>query len=69
VKLQLQLGIEKVIWLGLGLIEDTDTDGHVDNIVEYVAPGVVLAQTVSDRRPEMYREIMTLDGTRTSAAV
>lgn len=42
------LGIEKVIWLGLGLIEDSETDGHVDNVVEFIAPGVVLAQTVSD---------------------
>ncbi|MCP4981200.1 MAG: agmatine deiminase family protein [Gammaproteobacteria bacterium] len=44
-----QLGIEKVIWLGLGLVEDTETDGHVDNVIEYVAPGVVLAQTVRDK--------------------
>lgn len=42
------LGIEKVIWLGLGLIEDSETDGHADNNVEYLAPGVVLAQMVSD---------------------
>ena len=42
------LGIEKVIWLGLGLAEDSETDGHADNNVEYLAPGVVLAQTVSD---------------------
>jgi agmatine deiminase len=42
------LGIEKVIWLGKGLVEDVGTDGHVDNIVEYLAPGVVLAQTVRD---------------------
>lgn len=48
------LGIEKVIWLGLGLVEDTETDGHVDNIVEYVAPGVVLAQTVRDRSNPNY---------------
>ncbi len=48
------LGIEKVIWLGLGLVEDTETDGHVDNIVEYVAPGVVLAQTVSDQNNPNY---------------
>ena len=43
------LGIEKVIWLGLGLVEDTETDGHVDNIVEFVGPGKVIAQVVSDR--------------------
>lgn len=48
------LGIAKVIWLGLGLVEDSETDGHVDNIVEYVAPGVVLAQTVSDRSNPNY---------------
>jgi agmatine deiminase len=48
------LGIEKVIWLGLGLVEDTETDGHVDNVVEYVSPGVVLAQTVSDRANPNY---------------
>lgn len=48
------LGIEKVIWLGLGLAEDTETDGHVDNVVEYVAPGVVLMQTVSDQTNPNY---------------
>ena len=44
-----QLGIETVIWLELGLVEDTETDGHVDNEVEFIVPGLVLAQTVSDR--------------------
>ncbi len=48
------LGIEKVIWLPVGLVEDTETDGHVDNVVEYVAPGVVLAQTVKDRTNPNY---------------
>ena len=43
------LGIEQVIWLELGLVEDTETDGHIDNVVEYVASGVVLAQTVTDK--------------------
>jgi agmatine deiminase len=42
------LGVEKVIWLKDGLVEDLATDGHVDNVVEYIAPGVVLAQTASD---------------------
>jgi agmatine deiminase len=47
-QLQDYLGIERVIWLELGLVEDTETDGHVDNVVEFVAPGTVLVQTVDD---------------------
>ncbi len=44
------LGIEKVVWIRSGLVEDYDTDGHVDNVVVFVRPGVVLAQTVDDAR-------------------
>ena len=42
------LGIRKVIWIRHGLLEDHDTDGHIDNVAQFVAPGVVLAQTVDD---------------------
>jgi agmatine deiminase len=47
-RLRERLGVERIVWLGLGLVEDDDTDGHVDNICAFVEPGRVLLQTVAD---------------------
>jgi agmatine deiminase len=35
------LGVETIVWLGLGHSSDRDTDGHIDGIVIYVAPATV----------------------------
>ena len=48
------LGTEKVIWLGKGLEPDTVTDGHIDGIAAFAAPGVVLLHTTDDRSDRNY---------------
>ncbi|CUI01701.1 agmatine deiminase family protein [Leisingera aquaemixtae] len=42
-ELKAMLGGDKVIWLP-GNAEETETDGHVDGIATFVAPGVVLIE-------------------------
>jgi agmatine deiminase len=39
------LGVERIVWLGRGLIEDRDTDGHVDLIASFTGPRRALLQT------------------------
>jgi agmatine deiminase len=60
------LGIETVVWLGQGLAEDRDTDGHVDLIAAFTRPGEVLLQSVAPG--EASHERMADNRTRLQAA-
>ena len=47
------LGAEKVLWLSEGIVGD-DTDGHIDAIARFVAPGTVVAAVEEDPQDENY---------------
>ncbi|GAA5020623.1 agmatine deiminase family protein [Kitasatospora paranensis] len=47
-ELKARLGVSKVIWLPYGGLLDTETDGHVDGVCAFVAPGKVVVQLPAD---------------------
>ncbi|MEU9253426.1 agmatine deiminase family protein [Streptomyces sp. NPDC048270] len=47
-ELKRRLGVEKVIWLPYGGLEDTETDGHVDGVAAFVGPAKVVVSLPED---------------------
>ncbi|MEU6234372.1 agmatine deiminase family protein [Kitasatospora sp. NPDC047058] len=47
-ELKARLGVTTVIWLPYGGLLDTETDGHVDGVCAFVAPGKVVVQLPDD---------------------
>jgi agmatine deiminase len=45
------LGAERIVWLGQGLVEDRDTDGHVDLVAAFTPDRRVLVQTAPPENP------------------
>lgn len=61
------LGVEVVIWLPHGLVQDSDTDGHIDTVAIFARPGAVVAQVSDDRSdPNHDRLRLNLDRLRAS---
>lgn len=57
-KLKEYLNVEKVLWVPRGVYMDEDTNGHIDNMVNYVKPGeVVLAWCDDENDPQYERSV------------
>ncbi len=54
--LEQYLGIKKTVWLGKGLVND-HTDGHIDEIARFVAPGKIVCAYEDDPEDENFRTL------------
>lgn len=64
-RLERELGATAVLWLPHGLALDDDTDGHVDNVAAFAAPGRLVVQGCDDRTEDDW---LRLDVNRRVAA-
>jgi agmatine deiminase len=56
------LGVERIVWLADAIAEDEGTDGHVDNVVAFVAPGTAVLQGCDD--PDNPNHAIAVDNRR-----
>eukprot|EP00274_Cyanoptyche_gloeocystis_P004990 CAMPEP_0196668080 /NCGR_PEP_ID=MMETSP1086-20130531/65432_1 /TAXON_ID=77921 /ORGANISM="Cyanoptyche gloeocystis , Strain SAG4.97" /LENGTH=139 /DNA_ID=CAMNT_0042005465 /DNA_START=56 /DNA_END=476 /DNA_ORIENTATION=- len=48
------LGVRKVVWLGGGVHNDIDTNGHVDNLCCFIRPAVIALTWTDDVNDPQY---------------
>lgn len=52
--LRQHLGVEKILWLGEGIVGD-DTDGHIDDIARFVSPRIIVCAEEEDPSDANYQ--------------
>ena len=57
-----RLGVDRIVWLADAIAEDDGTDGHVDNVVAFTAPGRALLQGCAD--PDNPNHAIAIDNRR-----
>ena len=57
VRLVEMLGVEKILWLGDGIVGD-DTDGHIDDITRFVGERVVVTAIEDDPADENHKPLL-----------
>jgi agmatine deiminase len=65
--LKASFGVERIVWLADAIAEDDGTDGHVDNVVAFTAPGRALVQACAD--PENPNDAIAIDNVQRLDAV
>ena len=50
------LGVRQILWLGDGIVGD-DTDGHIDDLTRFVAPGTVVTAVEADPTDANYEPL------------
>lgn len=55
-RLRSMFGVEKILWLGDGIVGD-DTDGHIDDLTRFVSVGTVVTAVEDDPNDENYEPL------------
>jgi agmatine deiminase len=65
-ELEGQLGVERVLWIDGGELEGDDTDSHIDQLVRFIRPGLVVAavsySSDDENAPKLEKQLACLEG-------